>query len=110
MPPALPFLIVTTESVAGRETVATLGAVSGSAVWSKHVGRDVMASFKTLVGGEIRGYTEMLMEARGVATQRMVDQALSLGADAVVCTRFATAGVMQGMSEVIAFGTAVKLA
>ncbi|WP_193214405.1 heavy metal-binding domain-containing protein [Luteolibacter marinus] len=102
-------LVTTTEQVAGRPITATLGAVTGSVVWSKHIGRDIMAGFKTLVGGEIRGYTEMLVEARGVATGRMVEQAQSIGADAVVCTRFATSAVMQGMSEVIAFGTAVKL-
>lgn len=109
MPPSLPILITTSELVAGRPITATLGAVTGSVVWSKHLGRDIMAGFKTLVGGEIRGYTEMLVEARSVATQRMIEQAQSMGADAVICTRFATAAVMQGMSEVIAFGTAVKL-
>lgn len=111
MPPALPrtILVTTTEIVAGRKITETLGAVTGSVVWSKHLGRDIMAGFKTLVGGEIRGYTEMLMDARNVATQRMTDQAQAMGADAVICTRFATAAVMQGMSEVIAFGTAVKL-
>ena len=109
MPPALPLLVTTSETVAGRPVTATLGAVTGSVVWSTHLGRDIMAGFKTLVGGEIRGYTEMLVEARSVATNRMIEQAKAMGADAIVCTRFATSAVMQGMSEVIAFGTAVKL-
>lgn len=109
MPPSLPILVTTTEAVAGRPITATLGTVTGSVVWSKHIGRDFMAGLKTLVGGEIRGYTEMLVEARSVATGRMLEQAGLLGADAVVCTRFATSSLMQGMSEVIAFGTAVKL-
>lgn len=109
MPPNLPILVVTAETVAGREITASLGAVTGSAVWSKHAGRDIMASLKTLVGGEIRGYTEMMMQARAVATQRMVEQAGAMGADAIVCVRFGTAGVMQGVSEVMAYGTAVKL-
>jgi uncharacterized protein YbjQ (UPF0145 family) len=110
MPPPVLILVSTTETVAGREITATLGCVTGSVVWSKHIGRDIMAGLKTLVGGEIRGYTEMLVEARGVATQRMIDQARSMGADAVICCRFATSSVMQGMSEVVAYGTAVKLA
>lgn len=105
----MPILVTTTEAVAGRQITATLGTVTGSVVWSKHLGRDIMAGLKTLVGGEIRGYTEMLVEARGVATQRMIDQARSMGADAVLCCRFTTSSVMQGMSEVVAYGTAVKL-
>lgn len=109
MPPSPPLLVTTTEAVAGRPVIATLGTVTGSVVWSKHFGRDIMAGLKTLVGGEIRGYTEMLVEARSVATNRMMEQAKALGADAVICTRFATSTLMQGMIEVIAFGTAVKL-
>ena len=104
----MPVLVTTTEAVAGRPVTATLGTVTGSVVWSKHLGRALMAGLKTLVGGEIRGYTEMLVEARGVATRRMTDQALSMGADAIVCCRFTTSSVMQGMSEVGAYGTAVK--
>jgi uncharacterized protein YbjQ (UPF0145 family) len=102
-------LITTTETVAGRQVTASLGTVTGSVVWSKHIGRDIMAGLKTLVGGEIRGYTEMLVQARDSATQRMIEQARAMGADAVVCCRFTTSAVMQGMSEVVAYGTAVKL-
>jgi len=109
MTPPLPILVTTTELVAGRQIAATLGTVTGSVVWSKHLGRDIMAGLKTLVGGEIRGYTEMLVEARGVATKRMIDQARGMGADAIICCRFTTSSVMQGMSEVVAYGTAVKL-
>ncbi len=103
-------LITTTEAVAGRAIAESLGTVTGSVVWSKHLGRDIMAGLKTLVGGEIRGYTEMLVDARSTATQRMTEQARALGADAIVCCRFSTSSVMQGMSEVVAYGTAVKLA
>jgi uncharacterized protein YbjQ (UPF0145 family) len=105
----MPILVTTTEAVAGRQITATLGCVTGSVVWSKHIGRDIMAGLKTLVGGEIRGYTEMLVEARAAATQRMIEQARAMGADAVICCRFTTSSVMQGMSEVVAYGTAVKL-
>ncbi len=109
MPPSLPIVVTTNELIAGRQIASTLGLVSGSVVWSKHLGRDILAGLKTLVGGEIRGYTEMLVEARSVATRRMIEQAQSMGADAIICTRYATSSVMQGMSEVLAYGTAVKL-
>lgn len=102
-------LISSTETIGGRTVVQTLGMINGSAVWSKNFGRDIMAGLKTLVGGEIRGYTEMIIEARQVATQRMVQQAQQMGADAIVGARFTTSSVMQGMTEVVAFGTAVKL-
>ena len=102
-------LVTTTDAVAGRTIMASLGTATGSVVWSKHIGRDIMAGLKTLVGGEIRGYTEMLVQARDVATNRMIDQARAMGADAIVGCRFTTSAVMQGMSEVVAYGTAVKL-
>ncbi len=102
-------VIVNTPTVEGRSISQNLGLVSGSVVQSKHVGRDIMAGLKTLVGGEIRGYTEMLTEARTVALNRMKEQAQELGADAVVNVRFTTSAVMQGMSELLAYGTAVKL-
>ncbi len=108
-PPPLRILVTSSENVANATILQTLGMVSGSVVWSKHIGRDIMAGLKTLVGGEIRGYTEMLAEARGVAGQRMLQQAQALGADAIICTRYCTSSVMQGMTEVLAFGTAVKL-
>lgn len=85
-----------------------LGLVKGTVVYSKNLGRDFMAGMKTLVGGEITGYTEMLVEARQIATKRMVDDAEALGADAVVGLRYASSSVMQGAAEVVAYGTAVK--
>ena len=85
-----------------------LGLVKGTVVQSKNFGKDFMAGTKTLVGGEITGYTEMLVEARQIATKRMVDEADALGADAVINVRFGSSAVMQGAAEVIAYGTAVK--
>ena len=100
-------LIVTTESIAGKE-LEMLGLVKGSTIQSKHLGSDISQSFKTLVGGELKSYTEMMNDARALATKRMVQEAEALGADAVVCVRYASAGVMQGAAEVIAYGTAVR--
>ena len=94
--------------VPGKE-IEPLGMVMGTVVLSMTSGRDFMAGMKTLVGGEIVGYTEMLIEARQIATKRMVDEAETLGADAVINIRFGSAAVMQGAAEVIAYGTAVKL-
>ena len=89
--------------------IEALGMVRGTVVYSKNFGKDFMAGMKTLVGGEIVGYTEMLTEARQIATKRMVDEAEALGADAVVNIRYGSSAVMQGAAEVIAYGTAVKL-
>lgn len=100
-------LLVTTETVSGRE-LETLGLVKGSTIQSKNIGRDITQSFKTLVGGELKSYTDMMNEARCVATQRMIDEAQALGADAVVAVRYSSASVMQGAAEVMAYGTAVK--
>ena len=100
-------LIVTTESIAGKE-LEMLGLVKGSTIQSKHLGSDISQSFKTLVGGELKSYTEMRNDARALATKRMVQEAEALGADAVVCVRYASAGVMQGAAEVMAYGTAVR--
>ena len=100
-------LIVTTESIAGKE-LEMLGLVKGSTIQSKHLGSDISQSFKTLVGGELKSYTEMMNYARALATKRMVQEAEALGADAVVCVRYASAGVMQGAAEVMAYGTAVR--
>lgn len=85
-----------------------IGLVKGNVVQSKNIGKDLGAGFKTIVGGELKGYTEMLQEARQIATKRMVDEAESLGADAVINVRFASSAIMQGAAEVIAYGTAVK--
>lgn len=101
-------LLLTTDYIPGRDVTA-LSLVKGSVVQSKHLGKDIMAGFKTLAGGEIRGYTEMLMEAREIATQRMIEEASSLGADAIIGTRFASSSVMEGTAEIIAYGTAVKI-
>lgn len=102
-------LLVTTEDIKGKDIKATLGVVKGEVVQSKNFGRDFMAGMKTLVGGEIRGYTEMIREARQIATKRMVDEAEKLGADAVVGIRYGSSAVMQGAAEIIVYGTAVTL-
>jgi uncharacterized protein YbjQ (UPF0145 family) len=86
----------------------TLGLVRGSMIQSKHIGKDMMAGFKTLVGGELKSYTQMLEESREIAMQRMTEQAQMLGADAIVGMRFTSSSVMQGAAEVTAYGTAVK--
>lgn len=93
--------------IPGKE-LEVLEIVKGNVVMTKNVGRDIMASFKTLVGGEIAGYTEMMNQARQMAVKRMVDEAEALGADAVINVRYASASVMQGAAEIIAYGTAVK--
>ncbi len=93
--------------VPGRE-IEAIGMVKGTVVQSKNFGKDFMAGMKTLVGGEIKGYTEMLVEARQIATKRMVDEANTLGADAIINIRFGSSAVMQGAAEVIAYGTAIK--
>ena len=101
-------LLLNIDYVPGKE-VEPLGLVKGTVVQSKNFGKDFMAGMKTLVGGEIVGYTEMLTEARQIATKRMVDEANALDADAILNIRFGSSAVMQGAAEVIAYGTAVKL-
>ena len=103
-------LLLNIDYVPGREVAEALGIVKGTTVQSKNVGRDFMAGMKTLVGGEIVGYTEMLTEARQIAMKRMVDEATELGADAVINIRFSSSSIMQGAAEVVAYGTAVRLA
>ena len=100
-------LLLNIDHVPGRDMEA-IGLVKGTVVQSKNFGKDFMAGMKTLVGGEIKSYTDMLVEARQIATKRMVDEAEALGADAVVNVRFGSSAVMQGAAEVIAYGTAVK--
>ena len=100
-------LIVTTEQIPGK-TLVPLGIVKGGIVQSKHVGKDIAAGFKTLVGGELGGYSQMMDEARAMATKRMTEQAEQLGADAVVCVRYVSSAIMQSAAEVVAYGTAVK--
>ena len=99
--------LVNIDYIPGQE-FEVLGMVKGNVVQSKNIGKDIGAGFKTIGGGELKGYTEMLQEARQIATKRMVDEAESLGADAVICVRFASSAIMQGAAEVIAYGTAVK--
>lgn len=99
--------IVTTDYIEGKK-FEMLGLVKGSTIQTKHIGKDIGASIKTLVGGELKGYTEMMNEARTIATKRMADEAEKLGADAIVNVRFATSAVMQGAAEIIVYGTAVK--
>ena len=99
--------LVSIEAIPGQEFEA-LDLVKGTVVYSKNFGHDFMACMKTLVGGEIAGYTDMLNEARQIAVKRMVDAAEELHADAVVGVRYASASVMQGAAEVIAYGTAVR--
>lgn len=100
-------LILNIDYIPGKE-LEVLGMVKGSTIRSKHIGNDIAQSFKTLVGGELKAYTEMMNEARALATKRMVEEAESLGADAVINVRYASAAIMQGAAEVMAYGTAVK--
>lgn len=99
--------LVTIETIPGQAFEA-LDVVKGTVVYSKNFGRDFMAGMKTLVGGEIVGYTEMLNEARAIATKRMADAAEAMGADAVVGMRYASSSVMQGAAEIVTYGTAVR--
>ena len=100
-------ILVNTDYITGKE-LEMLGLVKGSTIQSKNVGRDITQSFKTLVGGELKAYTEMMNDARALATKRMVEEAQSMGADAVINIRYASAAVMQGAAEVMAYGTAVR--
>ncbi|WP_281714234.1 YbjQ family protein [Allobaculum stercoricanis] len=100
-------LLVNTDYISGRELVM-LGLVKGSTIQSKNIGKDIGQSFKTIIGGELKSYNEMMNEARELATSRMVEDAERLGADAIVNVRYASAAVMQGAAEVMAYGTAVK--
>lgn len=102
-------LYTTTELIPGKDISEILGVVTGNVVQSKHLGRDIMANLKGIVGGELRGYTELLSEARSLAVERLLSEAKKLGADAVVGVRFTTSAITNGSSEVLAFGTAVKL-
>jgi len=100
-------ILTTTETISGRE-LETIGVVKGSTIQAKNLGRDIMSGLKTLVGGELESYTQMMNEARALATKRMVEDAESLGVDAVVCMRYVSSSVMAGAAEVMAYGTAVK--
>ncbi|WP_052055572.1 YbjQ family protein [Myxosarcina sp. GI1] len=102
-------VITTLEGVPGKEIIEHFGLVQGSTIRAKHVGKDIMAGLKNLVGGELKGYTDLLQEARQEATERMLQQAAFVGANAVVNVRFATSSVAQGAAELFAYGTAVKV-
>jgi uncharacterized protein YbjQ (UPF0145 family) len=102
-------ILTNTETVPGRTIVEFFGVVSGSTVRAKHIGKDIMAGFKNIVGGELKGYTELLQEARAEATDRMIAQAKSVGANAVVNVRFATSSIAAGAAELFAYGTAVRV-
>ena len=102
-------ILVNTEYISDKK-LQTLGMVKGSTIQSKNIGRDITQSFKTIVGGELKAYTEMMNDARALATKRMVEEAEAMGADAIVKVTYSSAAVMQGAAEVIAYGTAVKFA
>lgn len=102
-------LITTSEKVSPYEVVETLGLVRGSTVMSKNIGQDLRAGLKTIIGGEIEDYHQMLEEARTIAEKRMLVEAEALGADAIIAVRYASASVMQGAAEMLVYGTAVKL-
>ncbi len=102
-------VISNTESIPGRNIVEFYGVVTGNTVRAKHVGRDIMAGLKNIVGGELKGYTELLQDSRKEATDRMIEQAQSMGANAVVNVRFATSSISQGAAELFAYGTAVRV-
>ena len=102
-------ILTNVETVPGARIVEHFGLVSGSTIRAKHVGRDIMASVKNIVGGELKGYTQLLKESRGQAVERMVSQAQQLGANAIVNIRFSTSSVAQGAAELYAYGTAVRV-
>ena len=100
-------ILVNTDFITGKE-IETIQIVKGAVIQSKNIGKDIMAGFKTIVGGELKGYSEMINEARAKATKRMVEEAEKLGADGVINIRYASSAVMQGAAEVLVYGTAVK--
>ena len=102
-------ILTNTETVPGKTIVEHFGLVSGSTVRAKHIGKDIWAGFKNIVGGEMKGYTELLQESRNEATNRMIQQAKQLGANAIVNIRYATSSVAQGAAELYVYGTAVRV-
>ncbi|MDJ0725547.1 MAG: YbjQ family protein [Prochloraceae cyanobacterium] len=102
-------ILTTLEGVPGKEIIKHFGIVQGSTVRAKNIGKDILAGFKNLVGGELQGYTELLQEARQEALDRMIQQANSIGANAVVNVRFATSSIAQGAAELYVYGTAVRV-
>ncbi len=102
-------IVVNTDFVPGKEIAEVLGLVKGNVIQAKHLGKDIVAGFRHLVGGEIKEYTEMMSEAREIALKRMTEKAEKMGADAIVNVRFMTSLVISGAAEILAYGTAVKL-
>jgi uncharacterized protein YbjQ (UPF0145 family) len=102
-------IITTTETIAGKKVVRTLGLVKGNTIRARHFGRDIAASFRSVVGGEITDYTKMMAESREQSLDRMVEEAKGLGANAIVAMRFSTSSMMQGAAELVAYGTAVVM-
>ncbi len=102
-------IVITTETISGKKVVKTLGLVKGNTIRARHVGRDIVAGFRSIVGGEITEYTKMLAESREQALDRMQEEAKKIGANAVVGMRFITASIMGGAAELLAYGTAVIL-
>ncbi len=100
-------IIVSTDFITGKE-IETLGIVKGTMVQSKNMGKDIMAGFKSMVGGELKSYTAMMNEARAIASERMAKEAEALGADGIINVRYASSQIIQGAAEVISYGTAVK--
>lgn len=110
MPPKSGDMLVTNlELIPGRRVVAHYGIVQGSTVRAKHVGKDIFASLKNIVGGELKGYTELMQEARDEAVERMIAEAQSMGANAILNVRFATTSIAVGAAEILAYGSAVRL-
>jgi uncharacterized protein YbjQ (UPF0145 family) len=101
--------ITTSEQIAGREISETLGLVKGATIQTRHIGSHILAGLMTIVGGEVRGYVKAIATAREEATARMIEEAVSLGADAIICTRYSTSQIMSGGAEILVYGTAVKL-
>jgi uncharacterized protein YbjQ (UPF0145 family) len=102
-------IVVTTEQIEGKKIIETLGLVRGSTIRARHVGHDIMASLRNIVGGEVKDYTVMLAQSREEALQRMIEQAEEMGANAIIGARFVTSMVMSGAAEMVAYGTAVKV-
>ncbi len=107
MPEEVRMILVNTDFISGQE-IKTLQLVKGSSVRSRNIGRDLMAGLKTIVGGELKGYSDMINEARSIATERMILEARDLGADGIINVRYGSSSVMQGAAEIIVYGTAVK--
>ena len=101
-------ILINTSTVPGKEIGEVMGIVKGSTIRAKHIGKDILSAFRQLVGGELKEYGEMIEEARKIATSKMVKEAETLGADAVINIRFSTSAVMQGAAEILIYGTAVK--